>query len=108
MARSTAGALIRLGDPEPMRRFVADQLCDGAGECANRSYWAFWVGDLAEQQTGDAFIGTAPLSAWYGNRLMRHLLGRLYGNVGFLELIIPTLWSLIRVRPEMITGLPVA
>ncbi len=108
LARSTASALTRLGDPEPMRRFIADQLCDEAGERANLNYWAFWVGDFAEQQTGDAFIGTTPLSAWHGNRLMRHLLDRLYGNIGFLELNIHTLWSLIRVRPEMITDPPVA
>jgi transcriptional regulator with XRE-family HTH domain len=108
LARSTASALTRLGDPEPMRRFIADQLCNEAGECANLNYWAFWVGDFAEQQTGDAFIGTTPLTAWHGNRLMRHLLDRLHGNIGFLELNIHTLWSLIRIRPEMITGPPVA
>ena len=51
---------------------------------------------------------TTPLTAWHGNRLMRHLLDRLYGNIGFLELNIHTLWSLIRIRPEMITGPPVA
>ncbi|HET7246305.1 MAG TPA: hypothetical protein VFJ07_15845 [Streptosporangiaceae bacterium] len=62
---------------------------------ANLNYWAFWVGDFTEQQTGDAFIGTTPLGAWHGNRLMRHLLDRLYGNIGFLELNIHTLWSLI-------------
>lgn len=85
-----------------MRRFIADQLCDEAGERANLNYWAFWVGDFAEQQTSDAFMGTTPLSAWHGNRLMRHLLERLYGNIGFLELNIHTLWALIRVQPEMI------
>jgi hypothetical protein len=31
LARSTASALTRLGDPEPMRRFIADQLCDEGG-----------------------------------------------------------------------------
>jgi hypothetical protein len=35
LARSTANAMTRLGDPEPMRRFIADQLCDKAGERAN-------------------------------------------------------------------------
>jgi transcriptional regulator with XRE-family HTH domain len=108
LARSTASALTRLGDPEPMRRFIADQLCDEAGERANLNYWAFWVGDFAEQKTGDAFIGTTPMSAWHGDRLIRHLLDRLYGNIGFLELNIHTLWSLIRVRPQMITDPPVA
>jgi hypothetical protein len=108
LARSTASALARLGDPEPMRRFITDQLCDEAGERANLNYWAFWTGDFDEQQTCDAFIGTTPLSAWHGHRLMRHLLDRLHGNIGFLELNIHTLWSLIRVRPEMIRDTPVA
>jgi hypothetical protein len=85
-----------------MRRFIADQLCDEAGERANLNYWAFWTGDFDEQQTCDAFIGSTPLSAWHGDRLMRHLLDRLHGDIGFLELNIHTLWSLIRVRPEMI------
>ena len=40
---------------------------------------------------------------------MRHLLDRLHGNIGFLELNIHTpWWSLIRVRPEMIRDTPVA
>jgi hypothetical protein len=39
---------------------------------------------------------------------MRHLLDRLHGNIGFLELNIHTLWSLVRVRPEMIRDNPVA
>ena len=56
------------------------------------NYWAFCVGDYAEQQTGDAFIGATPLSAWHGNRLIRHLLDRLHGNIGFLELNIHALW----------------
>ena len=108
LARSTASALTRLGDPEPMRLFIADQLCDEAGERANLNYWAFWTGDFDEQQTCDGFIGSTPLSAWHGDRMMRHLLDRLYGNIGFLELNIHTLWSLIRVRPELIRDVPVA
>jgi hypothetical protein len=108
LARSTASALTRRGDPEPMRRFIADQLYDEAGERANMNYWAFWAGDFAEQQTSDAFIDSTPPSAWHGNRLMRHLLDRLYGNIGFLELNIHTLWSLVRIRPEMISNPPVA
>jgi hypothetical protein len=77
-------------------------------ERANLNYWAFWTGDFDEQQTCDAFISSTPLSAWHGDRLMRHLLDRLHGNIGFLELNIHTLWSLIQVRPEMIRDTPAA
>ncbi|WP_283136166.1 helix-turn-helix domain-containing protein [Rhizohabitans arisaemae] len=102
LVRSTASALTRLGDPEPMRAFIADQLDDDAGEIANLNYWAFWTGDLAVQQTGDAFIGSTPLSAWHGDRLLRHLLDRLNGDLGFVELNIHTLHALIRIRPELL------
>ena len=101
LARSTASALTRVGDPEPMRRFIADQLRDDAGEAANLNYWAFWTGELDEQQASDAFIGSTPLNAWHGSRLTRHLLDRLYGNIGFMELNIHSLWALIRIRPGM-------
>ncbi len=38
LARSTASAPTRLGDPEPMRRFIADQLCDEAGDTTGFLY----------------------------------------------------------------------
>ena len=39
------------------------------------------------------------LNAWHGRRIIRHLLDRLHGNVGFMELDIHSLWALIRIRP---------
>jgi hypothetical protein len=47
----------------------------------------------------DAFIGATSLNAWPGRRVIRHLLDRLHGNVGFMELNIHSLWALIRIRP---------
>ena len=32
----------------------------------------------------------------------------MHGDIGFLELNIHTLWSLVRVRPEMIRDIPMA
>jgi hypothetical protein len=101
LARSTASALTRVGDPEPMRRFITDQLSDETTEAANLNYWAFWTGELAEPQASDAFIGALPLDAWHGQRVARHLLDRLHGNIGFMELNIHSLWALIRIRPGM-------
>lgn len=108
LARSTASALTRLGDPEPMRAFIAEQLCDEAGERANLNYWAFWTGDLSQQRTDDAFIASTPLSAWHGDRLMRHLLDHLRADLNFLELNIHTLHTLIRVHPDLLTDPAVA
>jgi hypothetical protein len=84
-----------------MRRFIADQHCDEAGEVANLNYWAFWTGELGEEQDCDAFIRSTSLNAWHGRRLARHLLDRLHGNLGFMELNIHSLWALIRIRPSM-------
>jgi transcriptional regulator with XRE-family HTH domain len=106
LARSTASALTRVGNPEPMRQFITDRLSDETGEAANLNYWAFWTGELGEQQATDAFIGTMPVDAWHGRRLARHLLDRLHGNIGFTELNIHSLWALIRIRPGM-AGVPV-
>ncbi|MBV9448044.1 MAG: helix-turn-helix domain-containing protein [Streptosporangiaceae bacterium] len=101
LARSTASALTRAGDPEPMRRFLHDQMTGETAETANLNYWAFWTGELDEQQTSDEFIGsTSPLS-WHGGQLVRHLAGRLHGNIGFTELNIRSLHTLIRVRPAL-------
>jgi hypothetical protein len=101
LARSTASALTRVGDPEPMRRFIADQIGDDTGETANLNYWAFWTGELDEQQASDSFMGSGSLSSWHGGRLARHLADRLHGNIGFTELNVHSLWALIRIRPEL-------
>lgn len=101
LARSAASALTRAGDPEPMRRFIHDQLSDQAADTANLNYWAFWTGELDQQQATDEFIGTTPVSSWHGGRLARHLADRLHGNIGFTELNIHSLWALIRARPSL-------
>ena len=101
LARSTASALTRVGDPEPMRRFIHDQVGDDTGESANLNYWAFWTGELDEHQASDAFISSTALSSWHGGRLARHLADRVHGNIGFTELNIHSLWALIRLRPDL-------
>jgi hypothetical protein len=101
LARSAASALTRAGDPEPMRRFIHDQLGDQAADMANLNYWAFWTGELDQQQATDEFICSTSNSSWHGGRLARHLANRLHGNIGFTELNIHSLWALIRARPGL-------
>jgi transcriptional regulator with XRE-family HTH domain len=101
LARSTASALTRTGDPEPMRRFITGQLGDDTGEMANLNYWAFWTGELGEQQASDSFIASTSPGSWHGGRLARHLADRLHGNIGFTELNIHSLWALFRIRPAL-------
>jgi hypothetical protein len=101
LARSTASALTRAGDPEPQRRFIHDQLADDTADTANLNYWAFWAGEISEQQTSDTFISATSLTSWHGGRLARHLADRMHGNIGFTELNIHSLWALIRARPQL-------
>jgi len=84
-----------------MRRFLHDQLSDGKEEIANLNYWAFWTGELDDQQATDEFIGATTLDGWHGGQLVRHLAARLHGNIGFTELNIRSLHTLIRVRPAL-------
>lgn len=104
LARSTASALTRLGDPEPMREFVTQQLGDDAGEQANLNYWAFWTGDLSQQRTDDTFMGATDLGTWHGDRLLRHLMNRLRADRSFLELNIHSLHALVKVHPDLLTA----
>jgi transcriptional regulator with XRE-family HTH domain len=101
LSRSAASALTRTGDAEPMRRFIHDQLGDQAADTANLNYWAFWTEELDQHQATDEFIGSTQVSSWHGDRLARHLAGRLHGNIGFTELNIHSLWALIRARPAL-------
>lgn len=82
-----------------MQRFITNQLGDDTGEMANLNYWAFWTGELGEQQASDSFIGSTSPDSWHGERLARHLADRLHGNIGFTELNIHSLWALFRIRP---------
>jgi hypothetical protein len=84
----------------PPRSAAPSATCAGSPRAANLNYWAFWTGEL-DQQATDEFIGSTPVSSWHGDRLARHLAGRLYGNIGFTELNIHSLWALIRARPAL-------
>jgi hypothetical protein len=105
LIRSTACALTRLGDPEPMRAFIADHLTgDDRAETANLSYFAAWTGEVTSEHATDEFMVTTPLQAWRGDRLLRHLLDRLAGPLGLVELNVHTLWTLVQVRPDLLAG----
>ena len=53
-----------------MRRFLHDQLTDETAETANLNYWAFWTGELDEQQASDEFIGSTSPHSWHGGQLI--------------------------------------
>ncbi|GHJ49123.1 hypothetical protein Cs7R123_64650 [Catellatospora sp. TT07R-123] len=56
---------------------------------------------MTERQRDDRFMVDSALT-WRGNRLMRHLVGRVDPAKPYVDLSIHSLWALLAVRP----GLP--
>jgi helix-turn-helix protein len=103
-ARSVASVAVRQGDRDRMTHFIERTLVDSdPGETANLNYWAYWVGELPQLHGSDAFMA-APVTpgAWGGQRLLSHLVEHLSPELGFSELYVHTLWSLLAVRPHLL------
>ncbi|MBP2474394.1 transcriptional regulator with XRE-family HTH domain [Crossiella equi] len=104
--RSSAIALTRYGDRDPLRAFVRTALTNEAQEIANLNYWAYWVGEVSDVQTDDGFMTELGMRAWDGEELLRHLLLRLQPGSDHAELNIHSLWSLVLARPALLEGNP--
>ncbi|MGO1056834.1 helix-turn-helix domain-containing protein, partial [Crossiella sp. CA198] len=104
--RSSAIALSRYGDRDPLRAFVRTALTNEAQEIANLNYWAYWVGEVGDVQTDDGFMTELGVRSWTGEDLLRHLLVRLQPGSDHAELNIHSLWSLVLARPALLNGSP--
>jgi hypothetical protein len=102
-ARSASVALAAAGDSTHLHDFV-DRMTDGPREVANLNYWAYWIGELSDEQTNDAFMLDADTRSWTGARLLQHLTSRLEPESAHLPLNICTLHSLIASRPSLLSG----
>ncbi|GIG61174.1 hypothetical protein Lfu02_55460 [Longispora fulva] len=100
-ARSVATSLANQGDNEPLRDFIANCHGDDSCELAGLNYWAYWIGEVESRQRDDLFMADRHLP-WSGNRLFRHLVGRLDSDSAFVDLNIHSLWALLFLR----RGLP--
>jgi len=95
-ARSTATALARLGDPQPLMDFIERGMVDDdTAEAANLNYWAYWLGALPDTQADDAFMRDRTLSGWDPVTLLRGLLQGFHQAPGFVDLYIHSLWALV-------------
>ncbi len=104
--RSSAIALARNGNKDPLRAFVAASLSSPTQELANLNYWAYWVGEILEIQADDGFMTSTDPSRWGGVRLFEHLLRRLQPGSDHADLNIHTLWALLLARPGVLDGRP--
>ncbi|MBB5626960.1 helix-turn-helix domain-containing protein [Sphaerisporangium krabiense] len=100
VVRSGAHTMARLGDRTVLQHFIRTRLADDVCESANLNYWAYWLGEVGEQQPADTFMVEMRLNAWRGVTLLRHLIGKLYSENPYVDVVIHTLWALIMLRPS--------
>lgn len=94
-ARSTAAALARLGDRQPLLDFIDRGLAeDDAAETANLNYWAYWLGSIQESQPDDGFMRHGPTN-WEPVRLLRGLTTGLHRAPAYVDLYVHSLWALL-------------
>lgn len=101
-ARSASVALASAGDPAQLHDFT-EQTAGSRAEVANLNYWAYWIGDLSDEQTNDAFMLSDDTRSWTGARLLHHLMDRLAPESPHLPLNLHTLHALVASRPALLT-----
>lgn len=104
-ARSASVALASAGDSTHLHDFV-EHITDTHAEVANLNYWAHWIGELHDEQTGDAFMLDNDTRSWTGIRLLQHLTNRLESDSSHLPLNLYTLHALIASRPSLLNVRP--
>ncbi|MGA5191866.1 XRE family transcriptional regulator [Streptomyces exfoliatus] len=99
-ARSTATALARLGDPQPLLDFIERSLSgDDTAEAANLNYWAYWLGGVRLPQSDDQFMQDRELTGWDPVTLLRGLTYGMHHAPGYVDLYAHTLWALLAAHP---------
>ncbi|WP_367125312.1 XRE family transcriptional regulator [Streptomyces phytohabitans] len=94
-ARSTAAALARLGDRQPLLDFIDRGLAgDDSAEIANLNYWAYWLGSTREPQADDGFMRHG-LTTTEPVRLFRGLATGLQQAPAYRDLYVHSLWALL-------------
>ncbi|MBL7258164.1 helix-turn-helix domain-containing protein [Paractinoplanes lichenicola] len=102
-ARSASVALAVAGDGTHLHDFVGHMTSESA-QIANLNYWAYWIGELSDEQISDSFMFNTDTRSWTGARLLEHLLQRLDPASPHLPLNLATLHTLVASRPILLNG----
>ncbi|GAA4533053.1 helix-turn-helix domain-containing protein [Amycolatopsis samaneae] len=103
--RSASIALASAGDADTLGAYVRSASGDWAA-AATLNYWAYWTGELLDDQADDRFLTEIDPCGWGGNRLGWHLVTRLVPGTPQLELNLHTLHSLVVSRPSLLAERP--
>ncbi|MCP3011964.1 helix-turn-helix domain-containing protein [Nocardiopsis dassonvillei] len=102
VVRSGAHSLARTGDTDALPEFIDVHISTDACEIANLNYWAYWLGEISDPQLADTFMVELDLDAWHGDRLLKHLTGRLTPINPYVDVVCHTLWALIIRKPSLL------
>lgn len=102
VVRSGAHSMARTGDSEALSQFIDVHISTDACEIANLNYWAYWLGEISDPQLADTFMVELDLDSWHGDRLLKHLMGRLDPTNPFVDVVCHTLWALIIRKPSLL------
>ena len=103
VVRSGAHTLARTGDEETLPSFIDVHISTDACEIANLNYWAYWLGEISDPQLADTFMLELDVDSWHGDRLLKHLMGRLTPDNVYVDVVCHTLWALIIRKPGLLT-----
>jgi transcriptional regulator with XRE-family HTH domain len=104
-ARSASVALAMAGDSTSLYDFVHHMTGQTEQE-ANLNYWAYWIGELSDEQSSDTFMLSPDTRSWTGVRMLQHLLQRLDPTSPHRPLNLATLHALVASRPALLSGQP--
>lgn len=104
--RSASVALAARGDGDVLRAYTAGMEPGSKREVANLNYWAYWIGELREDQVDDQFMLNIDPRSWGGVHLLQHLTQRIAPTSPHLPLNLHTLYTLVASRPSLLTDWP--
>ena len=104
-ARSAAISLASTGDESSLHCFVS-RLADDRQRQANLNYWAYWIGEISNDQINDRFMLCTDPWSWGGVQLLEHLTRRLGPSSKHLALNLQTMHALVETRPSLLTDWP--